>query len=69
MSNPANADGNVGRLHKQIADGRVSALKEFHNEVTAQNFPYPETNIGMHPNEKDKCLEQLDQWTPTHHKE
>ena len=62
----AHAFGNVGRLHKQIAEERVTALKAFHNEVTAQNFPYPETNIGMHPGEKDKFLEQLDQWTPTH---
>ncbi|MDB4224750.1 3-methyl-2-oxobutanoate hydroxymethyltransferase [Granulosicoccus sp.] len=62
----AHAFGNVGRLHKQVAEERVSALKEFHNEVTAQNFPYPETNIDMHPGEKDKFLEQLDQWTPTH---
>ena len=62
----AHAFGNVGRLHKQVADERVTALKAFHNEVTAQNFPYPETNIDMHPGEKDKFLEQLDQWTPTH---
>jgi 3-methyl-2-oxobutanoate hydroxymethyltransferase len=62
----AHAFGNVGILHKQIAEERVTALKEFHNEVTAQNFPYLETNIGIHPGEKDKFLEQLDQWTPTH---
>ena len=62
----AHAFGNVGRLHKQVAEERVTALKAFHNEVAAQNFPYPETNIDMHPGEKDKFLEQLDQWTPTH---
>ena len=62
----AHAFGDVGRLHKQIAEERVTALKAFHNEVTAQNFPYPETNIDMHPGEKDKFLEQLGQWTPTH---
>ena len=62
----AHAFGNVGRLHRQIAEERVTALKTFHDEVTAQNFPYPETNIAMHPGEKDKFLEQLDKWTPTH---
>ena len=62
----AHAFGNVGRLQKQIAEERVTALKAFHDEVTAQNFPYPETNIAMHPGEKDKFLEQLDKWTPAH---
>ncbi len=59
----AHAFGNVGRLHKQIHEERVAALKEFHSEVTAMNFPYAETNIGMHPNEKDKFLEALDKAT------
>lgn len=62
----AHAFGNVGRLHKQIAEERVAALKTFHEEVTAKNFPYPETNISMHMGEKDKFLENLDKWTPTH---
>ena len=48
----AYAFGNVGRLHKKIHEERVAALKEFHTEVAARNFPYPQTNIGMHPNEK-----------------
>jgi ketopantoate hydroxymethyltransferase len=39
---------------------RVAALKEFHSEVTKKQFPYAETNISMHPNEKDKFLEALD---------
>ncbi len=56
----AHAFGNLARLHKQMNEERVAALKAFHNEVTAKNFPYPETNIGMHPNEKDKFLEALD---------
>ena len=60
----AHAFGNVGRLHKQIAEERAAALKAFHDEVTAKHFPYPETNIAMHPGEKDKFLEQLDKWTP-----
>ena len=46
--------------------GRVAALKAFHDEVTAKNFPYPETNISMHKKEKEKFLEALDKWTPTH---
>ena len=56
----AHAFGNVGRLHKQIHEERVAALKAFHDEVVAENFPYAETNISMHPNEKEKFLEALD---------
>ena len=62
----AYAFGNVGRLHKQIHAERVAALGQFHREVTAQNFPYPETNIGMHAGEQEKFLEALDKWVPTH---
>ena len=62
----AHAFGNVGRLHKQIHDERVAALGAFHSEVTAGNFPYPQTNISMHEGEKDKFLEALDKWSPTH---
>ena len=56
----AYAFGNVGRLHAQIHQERVEALGKFHAEVAAKNFPYAETNIGMHPEEKDKFLEMLD---------
>ena len=56
----AYAFGDVGRLQKQIHEERVAALKMFHNEVAAHNFPYPETNLSMHPNEKEKFLEALD---------
>jgi len=62
----AHAFGNVGRLHRQIHEERVAALKTFHDEVVAENFPYPETNISMKANEKEKFLEALDKWTPTH---
>ncbi len=62
----AYAFGNVGRLHQQIHDERVTALGAFHKEVTARNFPYAETNIGMHKGEEDKFLEALDKWMPTH---
>lgn len=62
----AHAFGRVGRLHKQIHDERVAALGEFHREVTAGNFPYSQTNISMHAGEKDRFLEALDKWTPTH---
>lgn len=34
--------------------------KEFHSEVTHNNFPYMETNISMHPHERDRFLEALD---------
>jgi 3-methyl-2-oxobutanoate hydroxymethyltransferase len=56
----AHAFGNLARLHKQMYEERVTALKAFHDEVTARNFPYPETNISMHPDEKEKFLEALD---------
>ncbi|WP_170399837.1 3-methyl-2-oxobutanoate hydroxymethyltransferase [Ruegeria arenilitoris] len=62
----AYAFGRVGRLHKQIHDERVDALSQFHTEVTARNFPYPETNIGMHEGEHARFLEALDKWSPTH---
>lgn len=62
----AHAFGNVGRLHKQIHEERVAALGKFHKEVIAGNFPYKKTNISMHEGEKDKFLEALDKWTPTH---
>ena len=62
----AYAFGNVGRLHQQIHDERVAALSEFHKEVTAQNFPYAQTNIGMKDGEHAKFVEALDKWTPTH---
>ena len=62
----AHAFGNVGRLHKQIHEERVAALGQFHSEVVAGNFPYQQTNISMHEGEKDKFLEALDKWSPTH---
>lgn len=62
----AHAFGQVGRLHKQVHDERVAALGTFHAEVAALNFPYAETNIAMHPGEKEKFLEALDKWLPTH---
>ena len=62
----AYAFGNVGRLHQQIHDERVAALGAFHQEVTAKNFPYASTNIGMHKGEKEKFLDALEGWTTTH---
>ncbi|MEM6679326.1 MAG: 3-methyl-2-oxobutanoate hydroxymethyltransferase [Pseudomonadota bacterium] len=62
----AYAFGNVGRLHRQIHEERVAALGAFHREVTAGNFPYPQTNTRMHAGEKERFLEALDCWTPTH---
>lgn len=62
----AHAFGQVGRLHKQIHTERVAALSEFHREVAEGNFPYAPTNISMHKGEKEKFLEALDKWTPTH---
>ncbi|MBV6650557.1 MAG: 3-methyl-2-oxobutanoate hydroxymethyltransferase, partial [Hoeflea sp.] len=62
----AYAFGNVGRLHRQIHEERVAALGKFHTEVTARNFPYSQTNIGMRAGEQEKMLEALDKWMPTH---
>ncbi|MEM9032590.1 MAG: hydroxymethyltransferase, partial [Pseudomonadota bacterium] len=62
----AYAFGDVGRLHRQIRKERVAALGQFHHEVRAQNFPYPETNIAMRNGEHARFLEALDAWTPTH---
>lgn len=62
----AHAFGQFGRLHKQIHTERVAALSEFHREVADGNFPYAPTNISMHKGEKEKFLEALDKWTPTH---
>ena len=62
----AHAFGNVGRLFEQIHEERVAALGEFQREVVAGNFPYAPTNISMRAGEKDKFLEELDKWTPTH---
>ena len=62
----AHAFGNVGRLQREIHNERVAALSEFQHEVTAGNFPYRQNNISMHSGEKDKFLEALDKWQPTH---
>ena len=62
----AHAFGDVGRLYKQLHEERVAALGEFHREVVDGNFPYAPTNIGMKPDEKDKFLDALEGWTPTH---
>lgn len=62
----AYAFGNVGRLHRQIHEERVAALGKFHAEVMARNFPYAETNVSMREGEREKMLEALDKWTPTH---
>ena len=56
----AHAFGNLRRLHEHMYEERVAAMKAFHDEVAANNFPYPHTNISMHPNEKEKFLEALD---------
>ena len=56
----AHAFGDLRRLHQQMYEERVAALKAFHDEVTAKNFPYPDTNVSMHPDEKEKLQEALD---------
>lgn len=35
-------------------------MKAFHDEVKDRNFPYAQSNVSMHPNEKEKFLEVLD---------
>jgi len=56
----AHAFGNLARLHQQMYEERVAALTEFQSEVTKNKFPYAETSISMHSNEKNKFLEALD---------
>lgn len=56
----AHAFSNLQRLQDQIHDERRAALGAFDAEVKAGNFPYPQNNIKMHANEKEKFLEELD---------
>ncbi|MEM7272011.1 MAG: 3-methyl-2-oxobutanoate hydroxymethyltransferase [Actinomycetota bacterium] len=56
----AHAFGDLARLHRQLYEERVAALRAFHNESVAGNFPYPAQNISMHDGEKEKFLEALD---------
>ena len=56
----AHAFRNLKPLHEQIYNERVGALKEFHAEVRARNFPYQEQRISMVDGEEEKLLEQLD---------
>ena len=56
----AHAFRNLKPLHEQIYTERVGALKEFHAEVRARNFPYQEQRISMVDGEEEKLLEQLD---------
>lgn len=59
----AYAFGDLARLQKQIYSERVAALKEFHNESVAGNFPYAPQTIKMHEGEHEKFLEALDNET------
>ncbi|MEM7285655.1 MAG: 3-methyl-2-oxobutanoate hydroxymethyltransferase [Actinomycetota bacterium] len=56
----AHAFGNLARLHEQMYQERVAALREFHEESVAGNFPYPAQNISMREGEHEKFLEALD---------
>ena len=56
----AHAFGNLGRLQRQLYEERVAALKAFHDESVAGNFPYAEQCIAMHDGEHEKFLEALD---------
>jgi len=56
----AHAFDNLAPLHQEIYDRRVKALRAFHEETAAGNFPYDANNISMHENEHEKFLELLD---------
>ena len=56
----AHAFRNLQPLHEQIYNERVAALKEFHAEVRARNFPYQEQHISTVDGETEKLIEQLD---------
>lgn len=53
----AHAFGDLGRLHVQMYTERVAALEAFHDETTSGNFPFPQSNTTMHPDEHEKFLE------------
>ena len=56
----AHAFGDVGRLHRQIHEERVAALKQFNAEVHAMAFPYAQQSVLMREGEEAKLLEMLD---------
>lgn len=62
----AHAFGDVGRLRRQMHAERVTALRQFHDEVTAGKFPYGSTNVTMHKGEQEKFLDALAGWQPVH---
>ena len=59
----AHAFGDLGRLHAQMYEERVAALRAFHDETTAGNFPYPANNTTMHEGEHEMFLDALDKAT------
>jgi len=59
----AHAFDTLAPLHTEIYDRRVAALRAFHRETTAGNFPYDANNISMHENEHEKFLDLLDKET------
>jgi len=56
----AHAFRDLKPLHEQIYAERVAALKEFHAETRAKNFPYKAQTITMRDGEEEKLLEALD---------
>ncbi|MDA7966439.1 3-methyl-2-oxobutanoate hydroxymethyltransferase [Ruegeria sp.] len=56
----AHAFGNLQRLHDQVRAERTAAMGAFGSAVRDGSFPYPQNNIRMHADEKDKFLEALD---------
>lgn len=56
----AHAFGNLKPLQEQMYAERVAALKAFHSEVTAKNFPYAANSITMRDGEAQKLAEALD---------
>ena len=57
----ARSAGCTGRSTKN-----VSPRSGFSQGSRCRNFPYAETNISMHDGEREKFLEELDKWVPTH---
>ena len=56
----AYAFGDFGRLHTQVYEERVAALRAFHDEFRALRFPYAEQAVHMHAGEEAKLREALD---------
>jgi len=62
-SNPpkhAKAFGNLRRLHEQMYQGRVAALKAFRHAAIEGDYPEPAQVVSMRSGEREELMEYLD---------